>query len=71
MENDYDPTITVYLTPEGREKAEKLYWDIESACGRQISLGAGDYINIHTRDRQVVDKAIEFLGKELVVEIAE
>ena len=42
-----------------------------SSAKRECSLGlAGSYVNVYTRDQQVVDRVVAFLGKENVVEIA-
>lgn len=65
-----DNFTTLYLTPIARNNVEKRAFELAQTIGAEISLGHGDYINIDSRDRGVIDRAVKWLGTRNVVEIS-
>lgn len=65
-----DTFYTIYVTDKGMKKAEAGFMELEDeVTGREIGFGAG-YVNVHTADKAIVDKAIEWIGRENVLEVA-
>jgi hypothetical protein len=71
---DEMPLHTIYLNPGYEITSEMLKelskLDPDSDSGAIGKTSANDYINIHTDDKEVVRKAVEILGSEMVKEVA-
>ena len=60
---------TVYLT-EDIELTESEIATLERSIGREIGLG-NDFVNIYSRDRDIIQAFIDLVGEHYIAEIPE
>jgi hypothetical protein len=65
-----EPMTTLYLTPAGYAKAEREVHALQDLVGRDVGFGDSNWINIMTQDPKRIARAVQFLGKKNVDEIA-
>ena len=67
---EYEPMTTLYLTAAGYAKAEREVDALQDLVGRDVGFGDANWINIMTQDPKRIARAVQFLGKKNVDEIA-
>jgi hypothetical protein len=66
-----EPFTCLYLTERGRQRAERMPFDrLERAAGAEVSLGAGDWINVYTLDEWRVRRVAMLIGFAEVIEVS-
>jgi hypothetical protein len=66
---EHEPMTTLYLTRAGYEKAKREANTLEGLLDRDVGYG-DDWINVMTQDPKIIARAVQFLGKKNVHEIA-
>lgn len=67
---EHEPMTTLYLTSSGYAKAEREANALQDLLDRDVGFGDANWINIMTQDPKLIARAVEFLGKNNVHEIA-